>query len=174
MKIRFQFILVAVFAWANAPACDCKSRTLAENQKSELNDSKLVFIADVISSDSAKGTYELRVVELFKGHTKETTITGNPQTSCSGFARIGRWLVYAEVFDGKSIDFNICGLSRSFDNPQFANASEYYPAGPLREEVDPKRSIHQQIEFEKEMLRIKLRALSDLEIEIEHLRKNRR
>lgn len=93
MKIRLLFLILSSLIWIQSHGCDCKGKTLREYQKTEFNNAKMVFIADVLSSDKENGTYKLRIVEVFKGQLKDSVVSGEYRTSCSGFAEGGRWII---------------------------------------------------------------------------------
>lgn len=173
--MRVTLIILLFLTWTDLFACDCHRRTLAEAQRRSIETSQQIFIGDVLTSDNDKGTYEIKIVEIFKGEIKPKTIKGKVMTSCSGFPDKGRWIIYATIFDNGVIDFDSCGPSRSFENPHHIyiwTADYKIPPPPTREsEMDSKYSIQASIDFEREMTRLKEKALNDLEIEIEGLRK---
>ncbi|MBL7849605.1 MAG: hypothetical protein JNN04_01795, partial [Cyclobacteriaceae bacterium] len=113
------------------------------------------------------------IVELFKGQLADSIISGEYRTSCSGFAENGRWIIYVESIDKGLIDFNVCGISRSFDRPEWIMVSDYSFPGPLRDRKDPEQSTQEMIDFYKVLAKNKERALFDLESEISMLRKRK-
>lgn len=171
LTIAFLFFI----SWTNSFSCDCKTNGLKALQGWSYSESPLIFVGDVLTSNPKTGTYKIKIVEIFKGQTKTTIIEGKGLTSCSGFPDKGRWIIYAETYKNGVIDFNSCGLSRAFDNPQFIMATEYkIPPPPTKEsETDSKYSIQANIDFQRAVLKLKDTALTDLEIEIEDLRKRK-
>jgi hypothetical protein len=174
-KMRTILTIIAFTTWTTLLACDCKTNSLKVLQTLSYNESPLIFVGDVLTSNQKTGTYKIKIIEIFKGQTRTTIIEGKGLTSCSGFPDNGRWIIYAETYKNGVIDFNSCGLSRAFDNPQFIMATEYkIPPTPTKEyETDSKYSIQANIDFQRAMLKLKEEALTDLEIEIEDLRKRK-
>lgn len=174
-KMRTILTIIAFTTWTTLLACDCKTSSLKKLQDLSYDESPLIFVGDVLTSNQKTGTYKIKVVEIFKGQTKTTIIEGKSLTSCSGFPDRGRWIIYTETYKDGVIDFNSCGLSRSFENPQFIMVTEYkVPPPPSKEyETESKYSIQANIDFERAMLKLKEKALTDLEIEIEDLRKRK-
>lgn len=175
--MRLTLIFLLFIGWTDLLACVCHRRPLKEVQNQSIKDTPLIFVGDVLTSDIDGQTYEIKIVETLKGEIKAKTIKGKAMTSCSGFPDKGRWIIYATSFENGFIDFNICGLSRSFENPHliYIWATDYtIPPPPTRDyETDSKYSIQANIDFQKEMTRLKEKALNDLEIEIERLRKGK-
>ncbi|MDZ4716153.1 MAG: hypothetical protein SH819_11865 [Cytophagales bacterium] len=168
--LAFIFLLLGT----QVVACDCKSLTLQNQQDLGFKESPLIFIGDVIEFDSNAGTYKLQIVELFKGKSDANIIVGKYLTSCSGFPKNGRWIIYAGTFENGILDFSSCGLSRSFHEPHFANAIEYRLPPPMKTEyTDSKKSIKTCIELERAIAKLQKQALYDLELEIDQLRKSR-
>ena len=174
--MRILLIILLSIVWTDSIACDCKQRTIKETQEHSIEELPLIFIGDVLKVDNEKGIYELKVVELFKGEAKTEIIKGKLLTSCSSLPDSGRWIIYAETFDNGVIDFDFCGLSRSFSNPHeiYIWATDYEIPPPPREDygTNSKHSIQTNIDFQKVMTKLKEKALNDLEIEIETLRKS--
>jgi len=174
-KMRPILIILILITWTDLVACDCHRRGFKEAQEVSIRESPLIFVGDILTSDEKKRTYEIKVVEVFKGESKTKTIKGKLLTSCSGLADKGRWIIYATTYKNGVIDFDICGLSRSFENPHliYLWATDYkIPPPPTKEyDTDSKYSIQANIDFQKEMTKLKEKALTDLEIEIEELRK---
>jgi hypothetical protein len=154
-----------------AIACDCKSLTLRGQQNSSFKESYLIFIGDVLESDSKAGTYRFQVVEFLKGQSETNIIVGKYLTGCSGFPKSGRWIIYVDTFKNGIMNFNSCGLSRSFHEPHFVSVTEYRLPPPIEtKQKDSKKSIQMSFEFERAMATIQERALKDLELEIDQLR----
>jgi hypothetical protein len=175
--MRLTLIILLFSSWTDLLACDCHQRTFKETQEQSIKDTPLIFVGDVVTSNEKEGTYEIKIVEIFKGEVKTKIIKGKALTSCSGFPDKGRWIIYAMMFDNGVIDFDGCGISRSFENPHhiYVWATDYkIPPPPTKEyETDSKYSIQANIDFQKAMTRLKEKALNDLEAEIEGLRKRK-
>jgi hypothetical protein len=172
MKRTLTFIFLIM--GTNAIACDCKSLALRDQQNSSFKESSLIFIGDVLESDSKAGTYKLQVIERLKGQTETDIIVGKYLNSCSGFPKNGRWIIYVDTFKNGIMSFSSCGLSRSFHEPHLVNVTEYkLPPPEETHQKDSKKSIQVSIEFERAIATLQERALKDLELEIDQLRKRR-
>jgi hypothetical protein len=156
-------------------ACDCHIKTLKENQTLSYSYAQLIFVGEVVEIDTATRNYKVEIVELLKGALKSNTVIGIATTSCSGFPGLGLWIIYADSFDGETIEFSSCGMSRSFSDPQYAMVKDYsYPIPP--KELRDKKSNHSTdtyLELYKMILELKEKALMDLKTEIEDLRKRK-
>jgi|JI9StandDraft_1071089.scaffolds.fasta_scaffold74770_3 hypothetical protein len=160
--------LLTISTWA----CDCKIKSLKENQDLSYNYAQLIFIGDVVEIDTTTGNYKIEIVEILKGKSKAKIVKGTAMTSCSGFPGLGRWIIYAESFDGDTIEFSSCGMSRSFSDPQYVMISDYtYPLPP--KDLSEMKSTDIHLDLLTKILTIKEKALSDLKTEIIDLRKRK-
>jgi hypothetical protein len=171
--MRLLFISLILLNCSDLFACDCRSRTLKEAQSESINNSPLIFVGDVLFSDQEKQTYDIEIVEVFKGEVKTKIIKGKLMDSCSRLPDKGLWIIYAKSFENGVIEFDICGLSRSFENPHnlvWATDYEIPPPPTTEYDKDSKYSIQANINFQKEMTTLRRKALDDLDIEIKGLR----
>ncbi|EMR01174.1 hypothetical protein [Cesiribacter andamanensis] len=152
-------------------SCDCKMvKDLMEVQKHEFTYSDLVFIGEVVHSDINSGTYQLKIVELFKGKSKSKFICVTAGT-CSPLPEKedGFWLVYANILDVGTIRVDGCGLSRSFRFP-YTQSSESPVPPPPRPTKDLMMDELKGLIIESEY---RNKALQVLKEEIELLRKGK-
>lgn len=169
MKTTLTILLTLLII--RASACTCGMKSLKENQVVSYNSAELIFIGDVVDIDTITGNYKIEIVELLKGLPKTKTVNGTTLTSCSGFPSLGRWILYAG-YDGETIEFSSCGMSRSFSDPQYVFVEDYvYPIPPrgIWEEKSPE-STDIYFGLLERILTIKENALTDLKVEIEELR----
>ena len=162
--------VLLIFFWINSNACDCaRINDLDAFQRESYSTSELIFIGELTESNE-DGSYEFRIIELFKGDVPDSVVAGEYRTSCSAFPDTGEhfWLVYANPNANGVIDINSCGLSRSFEFPFLMNEQASVPPPPERQSNDPTLSL---IEHFKHMSTYKAKALVVLRTEIEQLRK---
>ena len=77
-----------------------------------LRNSDMVFLGDLMNRDTTTGTYEFKIIELFKGEYSKEIIAGCIKNSCSMFPYYkGLWIVYANKKTDSIIDINMCGQS---------------------------------------------------------------
>jgi hypothetical protein len=86
----------------------------------------------------------------------------------------GRWIFYFDLNFGEKFDYSVCGMSRSFNNPEKVFVEEY-----VRIVEEPTRKVKQRIfrknyvskaAYKKEVEQIRKTAQKDLELEIIDLR----
>lgn len=166
MRTRTLIILFLTFLISSKSiACDCKGPvSLKEIQNREFTNSKYIFIGEILKIDIKKHTFEVKVIESFKG-VKNGKVYGGTYNELCGpvINKDGKWLIYANYYLGNVIKINACGITRSFKNPE-SNNSATKPPKPM-----PSNALKSQIK--KETTNWKFRAKSDLENEIADLRK---
>ena len=165
MRTRILPILFLIFLISSKSfACDCKdSKSLKEIQNREFTNSKYIFIGEILKIDTKKHTFEIRVIESFKGVKNGKVYSGIYDELCGPIIdEVGKWLIYANHYSSNVIKIKACGISRSFKNPGH-NISATKPPKPL-----PLNASKSQIK--EETTNWKLKAKSDLENEIAFLR----
>ncbi|PWJ32905.1 hypothetical protein [Sediminitomix flava] len=144
--------------------CDCKwIENLSEAQEFHRNNSKLIFIGEVVELND-DNTFKLKIVETFKG-TEYDFLIGNVTSSCSiKPSEIGiKWLCYVDEPDSNGfISLLDCGLTRSFKEPSLMLKGSVAPP-PLKTNSELELKI-----ISTEYYLKNLRILND---EIEQLRK---
>ena len=165
MKKHLILCLCFVF-WIPAIACDCKGvDDLKQEQKSSFVQHDLIFIGKVIAINT-DGSYQLKIIELFKGSIKDSTIFGGTTTDyCSRFPyEIDEiWLVYTDKYQDGTINIPDCGLSRSYRSP-FYSGSSFFPPPPHDDETTVR------LDSEIKAHELYKQALMELRDEIERLR----
>ncbi|MBI3220735.1 MAG: hypothetical protein HYZ44_14570 [Bacteroidetes bacterium] len=86
-------------------------------RKSELKNSQLILIADVLPTTGQSQTYKVKILEILKGEAADSILTGKILSSCSHFPSEGRWIIYARDLKDGAIEIRQCGLSRPILNP---------------------------------------------------------
>ena len=118
-------------------ACTCPPMRLSDHQKEEVANSEYIFIGEVFEIDNSMDTYKVKVVEDLKNCDNEGVIyTGKNWKSCSPYIDSkGKWLIYAKL-EKDYLRVNLCGISRSLDNPQKLFNSV---PSPLPKEIETKK-----------------------------------
>ena len=169
MKKHLILCLCFVFR-ISAIACDCKGvDDLKQEQKSSFVQHDLIFIGKVIAINT-DGSYQFKIIELFKGSIKDSTIFGGTTTDyCSCFPyEIGEiWLVYTDKYQDGTINIPDCGLSRSYRSP-FYSGSSFFPPPLPRLPHDDETMV--RLNDEAKTHELYQQALSELRSEIEQLR----
>ena len=117
MKINLKAILFFLFLKIGIiNACDCAPLKYKELFKYEIENSKHIFLGEVL--EIINDTYKIKIIEVFKGEfiTKKI-IVGKNTTDCSfSINETGMWLIYATL-ESEMLKVNECGLSRPFKKP---------------------------------------------------------
>ena len=149
MKIRLLFFIF-ILGFNSANGCTCTIPTsLKSIQEWEHENSSAIYIVDVVELDRSDDCFEFKIVESFKGKWTNAIITGNYDSQCGpSITQKGRWLIYGDYLDGKFM-VNACGLSRSFNNPEYNIAATNPPPPPPPEEPSSRDEIdqHKQRDF---------------------------
>ena len=166
MRIKILTILFWTFLISSKSlACDCKiSKNLKDIQKREFTESKYIFIGEILKIDSKKHTFEIKVIESFKGVLNGKVYRGIYNQSCGPIIdKSGKWLIYANRKSDNLIQIRACGITRSFKNPESNISATKIPNPPP---LNQTKSQNMKVQSNW-----KLRAKSDLENEIAELRK---
>jgi len=103
------------------PVCDCMYiENLQTWQIEEAKRSDCVFIAEVLSIDNNLGKFDFRVVESFDGDAIGNMYTGVYDMFCGPhIGNEGNYLLYLRFTDNGLLQVNSCGVSRSFEHPEY-------------------------------------------------------
>jgi len=150
-------------------ACECGIKRLSDSQKAELENSECIFIGEVIEVNNTDLTFKIKVTESLDGSDSIGNIyIGKNWKYCSPYVQEnGKWIVYGTMED-EFLRLNMCGISRSFDHPI---VNPMLPSPELFEKSATKKE-RKKI-FEKLYAKNMKIALSELELEINALRKRR-
>jgi hypothetical protein len=146
-------------------ACDCKiPKSLKEIQNREFTESKYIFIGEILKIDSKKNTFEIKVIESFKGVLNGKVYRGIYSQWCGPIIdKSGKWLIYANRKSDNLIQIRTCGITRSLKNPENNISATRVPDPPPLKQTKSQNM--------KVQTNWKLIAKSDLENEIAELRK---
>ena len=164
--IKFLTILSFTTTTYISSVCTCPPMRLADHQKEEVANSEYIFIGEVVEIDHSTDTYKIKVIEDLKNCDNEGVIyTGKNWASCSPYIDSkGKWLIYAKM-EKDYLKVNLCGISRSLDNPQ--NVFNSAPS-PLPKENETKREY--RVRREKWKRANKEKSKEDLNKEIKALK----
>lgn len=167
--MKNHLVIILLLVSLKSFACSCKTKTLSEWQKYELENSDYIFIGEVIEVNNSDFTFKIKVLESLDGRNSIGAVyIGKNWKNCSPYVKdIGKWIVYGNIKDG-FLRLNMCGISRSFDNP-IVNALPLSPELYEKNKTEKKRKkISKKLHSENMKI-----ALSDLELEVIALRKRR-
>lgn len=160
-------ILIIIFISGQAYCCDCKDLGLLDSLRLfSFNNSELVFLGELIESDTSDYSYTFQIIEVFKGETKTKLIKGKYFDSCSQFPLDkSKWIIYADYREAEYINISQCLASRSEINPICVGCYTLPP--PL----SPYATQFEIAESNNKIKDLLDRAKNDWNIEIELLRK---
>ena len=162
MSSRITLILFLIFLIPNlSNACECGiPKSLKSVQNREFENSNCILIGEVLEIDSENDTFKVKVIESFNGDEIGKTYSGIYNRYCEPIIdKKGKWLIYGNINELGLLEISLCGLTRSFKNPE-KNFQVFVLGNDL--------STDQETEKEKSE-RVK-KAKSDLNREIEILR----
>ncbi len=154
-------ILISIKSYA----CTCKTKSLSEWQKWEIENSECIFIGEIISIDEADLTFKIKVTESLDGGDADGNIyIGKNWKYCHPYVeKNGKWIIYGKMENG-FLRLNMCGISRPFDKPSTLTSDHTPP---------PPKSINEQNVLDKIREESLVKATKDLRLEIVALREER-
>jgi hypothetical protein len=183
IDMKALFIFIFILSTNQLYACDCgKLADLRTQQKRAISQSNLILIGDVISIDKDNERYLIKVIEILKVQVATDTLEGIRKTNCSMIPTVGRWLFYKDpvffeddLIINKKFDYSVCGMSRSFRNPEKVFIEEYVSVleKPSKKEKDRRfrKDYISKAAYKKEVAQLRKFAQKDLELEIIDLRR---
>jgi hypothetical protein len=121
MKTYTTIILLLTFLISSKlTACECTiPKDLTSVQTNEFENSDCIFVGEVIVLDSEKGTFKVKVAESFNGDKKGEIYNGIYNFTCEPIInKKGKWLIYGNINEDGFLEISLCGLTRSFTNPE--------------------------------------------------------
>ena len=166
MKLsKTTLLTIGILTSIKSFACTCKTKSLSEWQKWEIENSECIFIGEVIELNESDRTFKVKVIESLDGGDKMGNVyIGKNWMYCSPYvSETGKWIVYGHLQSG-FLRLNMCGISRPFRNPT-TFSSDRIPPPPSQ--TKDKNSFGRAKEF------YLAKAEKDLEMEIFALREER-
>jgi hypothetical protein len=156
--IRGAILLAAILlGFTRTFACVCGIESIQTIRQRSIETSELIFIGQVVFTDTVKGYFKLKVIKVFKGEVQDEVEasqvdeTGGNISSC-GFWPSPHWgdefIVYANwIKETNRIYIDDCSATRSTSNP---NVHPAYPPNKLvdrKQRRQAKRDLKQEIEI---------------------------
>jgi hypothetical protein len=178
MKLLLTFFILIISLKTHA--CICPSTSIKETREYSIRNSELIFIGQVIETDTINHTYKIKVVEIFKGNPAEILIGSSLEDSVSysscAFWPFPYWgdefIFYANYAKGTNRIFvDQCSATRTTLNPQ-AHLSYFIGKyekmqGILYKEM----TFEDKIKSLKTYNKLKQIAFKDLIAELKYLRR---
>ena len=121
MKTQILLLLFLTFLIPNkSNACECPiPKKLESVQTREFENSNYIFVGEIIELDTKKEIFKVKVVESFNGDENGKIYNGIYNGTCEPIIdKKGKWLIYGNVNEDKLLEISLCGLTRSFENPE--------------------------------------------------------
>jgi hypothetical protein len=125
--------------YVNGHSCDFYSKLWKPFTKENYNDSDLIFIGEV-GNEIQQGQFELKIIEVFKGETKNIkTITNPKENYCFKKVQTGeKWLIYT-YSDSNETYIDECSRSRDIEKTKYWVPPP--PTGPKKKKNKRKNKI---------------------------------
>ncbi len=158
-------LLLYLFLATKANGCSCRILTPIDTLRKISYKSEIIFLGELVNTDTIKKTYTLKILELYKGHYADSIIHGHYYGSCSLIPTdVGKWIIYADFESDNQINISECTGSRSSLNPMCLNC---YDLPPPVKHSSRKKEIQ---EFDEALKTLHKRAIQDWNEEINILR----
>ena len=133
-RIKFILIICGLIQPIFGFSLGCRDIMTSKDAVSKgLKSSDIVFLGELVKTDTIMQTYAFRTIEIFKGTTKSDTIYGTATLRDSYLPTdFCLWIVYAKYNKDSTIDINFCGPTISINSPDYFNpppASILYTTG---------------------------------------------
>ncbi len=160
--LKIIFLSIGILISSNSSACTCKTKTLSEWQKWEIENSECIFIGEVINVNQTDFTFNIKVTESLDGGDAVGNIyIGKNWKYCHPYVeKNGKWIIYGNMKNG-FLRLNMCGISRPFDKPSTLTSDHTPP---------PPKSINEHNDLDKIRERYLVKETKDLKLEIVALR----
>jgi len=162
MKTQILLILFLGLLIPNTSnACECPiPKNLQSIQNREFENSDCILIGEVLEINSKNDTFKVKVIESFSGDKNGKIYNGIYNRYCEPIIdQKGKWLIYGNIDEEGILEISMCGLTRSFENPE-KNIQVSMLAHKFNSDVVTEKEKIEQIK----------KAKSDLINEIELLR----
>ena len=175
LRTLFRIFVFCTLCQSMAFACICPdTMSLKELQEHEFEKSNNILIIDVLEIDRKDDSFSFKVLEVIKGRSNSIKILNGVNNGYCGpsVLRTGKWLVYGNLGTGNILSINPCGLTRSFEHPEYnVYAGHKPPPPPPSEQSALEEKIKHQQSLEKWRHDNVAPAKKNLEEEIISLRK---
>lgn len=119
MKFRDYFVCLLLLATSISFACKCREMEREAKVELGLKNADIIFYGELIKSDSIKGIFSFKIIEIFKGNYSKTIINGQSEGSnCNLFPTgKGLWIVYGNFDTAKTvISMSACSPCQSLES----------------------------------------------------------
>jgi hypothetical protein len=155
-----QFLLIPILAFLTAlrsEACICGTESIQTVRQWSLEQSDLIFIAKVVSADTTKGYFTLKILKVYKGTIDGQVEASNVVDSLGEVSTCGFWpsaywgdklIVYANRVKGtKRIYIDGCSATRSISNPNIHLAYSSAKLHDRKQKKKAKNDLKDEIEI---------------------------
>lgn len=167
MKLKSLSLLFFLFFFNYSFSCDCPPHEKETMVQKGLNIADIVFYGELIKIDTIHGTFDFRIIELFKGKYHSKIIQGKNSTSNCDIDPFKKdlWIVYANLNKDKTINLSSCLPSQTMDIP-----AGFLPPIPILKMYGQKITKLDSIANEVDNLKISNRTIMTFFYQLEQLR----
>jgi len=119
MKFKYILFLVFSFIFNNSYSTEYPQYPKQEKFNRGLRAADIIFYGELIKADTILGTYDFKILELFKGnyHSKFIKATNNEKDFFIAPFKNDLWIVYAKFNKDKTISLNLRSPTQTIDIP---------------------------------------------------------
>jgi len=119
MKFKYILFLVFSFVFTNSYSTEYPQYPKQEKFNRGLRAADIIFYGEFIKADTILGTYDFKILELFKGnyHSKFIKATDNEKDFFIAPFKNDLWIVYAKFNKDKTISLNLRSPTQTMDIP---------------------------------------------------------
>jgi len=133
MRTICQIFVIYILFQTVGYSCTCPiPKSLKALQEYEYEKSTSILIVNILKIDRESGSFDFEVIEVLKGKSKPSIeLNGVFDKQCGpSITQLGKWLVYGNTRESKTLSINACGLSRSFEHPEYNVSAGHKPFPP--------------------------------------------
>lgn len=138
-------------------ACICGMESIQTVRQRSIDQSDLIFIAKVVLTDTAKGYFTLKVLQIYKGPVGDEVEVSNVVDSIGTTLSCGFWpspywgdefIVYANRVKGtERIYIDDCSATRSISNPNVHPSYETTGRGDRKQRRKARTDLKEEIKI---------------------------
>ena len=119
MKLKPLLILLLICLYNYSFSCDCPPHQKKTMVQIGLKNADLTFYGELIKIDTIEGSYDFRIIELFKGNYNSKIVHGKTLNNNCGITPFKKdlWIVYANLNKDKTISLDYCLPTQTMDIP---------------------------------------------------------
>jgi hypothetical protein len=137
--------------------CICGLETIQTVRKKSIDINELIFIGQVVKTDTVNGTFTLKIIKVFKGHLTNKVEASSVIDSLGRISSCGFWpsphwgdkfIIYANLVKGTNrIFIDDCSATRSISNPNIHLSYPPYKLKDKKQLRQAKKDLKEELEI---------------------------